>query len=227
MKTVSTVLCAFALLLLSGCMSTQESHTRVGFLDNYDRLAPVKGYDDALAYTTPRFNRDELKNVEKVYFVPFTFRLQPVEGVTENKQELQKASQYLNDKLLAVLKKHFQVVDKPGKGVLTIEGVLTDMQVNDPGIGAADFIPVRAIINAGNAAYLAASKQKDVVTKMGMEARFSIDESMQEILAFTSYKTHAVTVSDSPEARIEAARALMDQWAAKFDVAMKTLGQRQ
>lgn len=206
-----------AVTILSGCTSTPE-HLETGFLSNYDELKTSEEFEDARVYLAPNFSRGTVGNIEKIQVVPFEVWLQANDAAVVSSEQLTKLVLYFHSALNAALSNNYQMVDTPGPDTLTIRGAFSAIKIAQPELSPTDFIPFRMVLNAGNAAYLSATEQQDLVTQVGIEVEFKIGAEASPLFAMTNVKTLDTRVNNSKSANLDAVKQVLDNWVENFVV---------
>jgi hypothetical protein len=201
--------------LAQGCTSTPK-HINSGFLDIYDKLEPLEDYPNVLTYKAPGFDRQQLRNTKKIHVEDFELWLQPGHLQVLGSEQLADVVKYFGEQLRKSLSEYYQIVETPDAETLTIRGAFSNIQVSTPELSAADFIPFRIVMNAGNAAYLQSTDQQDLLSRVGIEAEFRIGENKQLVFAMTSVKELDTTVSNYSEGDKEAVKTVLNTWIDNF-----------
>ncbi|WP_168929112.1 DUF3313 domain-containing protein [Crenobacter intestini] len=159
MKIRSIAMAALLATTLAGCASTRGTRIsegsavaempQAGFLTDYSRLQPQDR--GTLQYLD---RSASLKRYNKLMLEPVAVILSSNPEYSDN--TLPPATQArIADGITAAMKKElgqdFQLVNTPGADVLRVRLALTGVQAVDPALTPADFIPVKAIFNAGRA----------------------------------------------------------------------------
>lgn len=169
-----------ASLLLSGCASTGTSGSadgpaRSGFLSDYSKLQPVDGREGTERYINRAIN---VRSVNQLYLDPVEV-LVNVEGAYKGVQPatLTRIADSLKQALVSeATKAGYRIVTAPGPDVLRIRTAITGLQPVSPDLGVTDFIPVKAIFNAGRAAAGAAPRTAEMSAEMEL-----LDGSGQQV----------------------------------------------
>jgi hypothetical protein len=124
--------------------------TRSGFLSDYARLAPVAGGEGIKCWRQPGVS---WRSFDKVLVARMRVTLMPgkVKGI--DPADLKTLLDYFHGSLVRDLARQFQVVDKPGPGVIVLRIELTDLaptQVTDSLIGTA--VPYGFVAEIGSGA---------------------------------------------------------------------------
>lgn len=215
--------CVF--LMLSGCKSTSKT-TKTGFLGDYSELAPSSSYPNTDVFISPDFNRDLLAKINKVHIQDFHLLLPKQSASLIGSSQLQDVVVYFSETLKNRLADDYQIVDGAATDVLSIRGALTNININEPEMSITDVLPFRVVINAGNAAYLEATGQQDLITQVGLEAEFTMGELNRRVFAMSAIKKLDTTVDEGAEGNVQAVKQVIDTWINNFVSALKDIRQR-
>jgi hypothetical protein len=119
------------------------------------------------------------------------------------------------------LSQEFATMGNRDEATISIRGVFTNVRVIDPEVGISDFIPIRLIINAGNAVYLKATGQKDVISSISLEAEFIDNKTKRRLFAMAATKELDATVTSDQEGNIRALKEVLDTWARNLVINIK------
>jgi hypothetical protein len=168
------VLAVATTLALAGCQNTGTStmgaamtttgvtasatalDTRSGFLSDYARLAPVRGGDGIRCWRQANAN---WRSYDKVLIARMQVTLKPGQVKSIDPSDLKTLLDYFHNALVTSLKPQWQVVDKPGPGVLVLRIALTDLtptRVAESVIGTATPYGFVAEVGSGAVAGLPA-----------------------------------------------------------------------
>ena len=133
--SITNKLSHFAMLLVSftllGCAAggMQKVETS-GFLKDYSILKPGGEDRAALVYMKPGV---DFKPYNKVMFDRiFVFLTPEAEKRAVDPAMLKELTDYYQNALLEAMKSGYQIVDKPGPGVLRIQVAITDVKASNP-----------------------------------------------------------------------------------------------
>lgn len=202
-------------LALTGCATTSES-SKSGFLQNYSQLTPLTNFPDTRAYRAEKFNSDYLRSVQTVYVKPFEVWLDNDNLKGVNLSQMAELTGYFQTELKQQLANYYRIVDKPDSATLVIQGAFTKAKTKSPELSAADILPFRIVMNAGNVAYLSATGQKDLVTEVAIEAKFTQGNTDELLFAMTANKELDTTVSDSAKGNSDAVKQVLLEWVNNF-----------
>jgi hypothetical protein len=177
-----------------------------GFLADYSRLQPAKDREGVLVYID---KSADYKNYTKVTFDPVEVYL----TANPEYQGLQPdALKRMTDGFLASFKKAFepdyQVVDKPGPGVLRIRAAITGVQLVKPSLKATDFIPVKAVFNIGRAAAGASPNVAEMTAEIQVE-----DAGGKVVAAAVANRKGDKTIKQGEQVTWKEMQSITDYWA--------------
>lgn len=207
----------FLCFVLVGCTSTLKQ-TQSGFLGDYSQLKPSKEYENTKISHSSNFNKEKLAKIQKILLTPFEIWIKQPEGnnkILLNTEQLQKLSLYFYNQLKQKLHSDYLIVDTADKDTLIIRGAFSNIKLSEPELSAADFIPVRLIMNAGNAAYLNTTNQKDVITEVSIEVEFLLGDDSSRVLALTATRQLDLTINENDDG-FSAVAAVLDVWVENF-----------
>ena len=205
-----------AALFITGCASNTTQQT-VGFLGNYDNFVDSKDYKFTKTYTSKDFNIQRLATVKKIHLTPFELWLGNDKQANFNPKQLAQLSRDFHQLLSAeLLKKNYQIVNKASEDSLTIRGAFSDISFSDPELSPTDFIPFRIVLNAGNAAYLKLSENKDVITSISIETEFLQGSPAERIFALIATKKIDDTVATDNSENLQSVKQVLNIWAVNF-----------
>jgi len=204
-------------VLLMGCAS-RLNQVKSGFLDDYSQLKNSNDFDNTKVFQATGFDQNTLANIKEIKIVPFEIWIQPSPNsqmAILNPQRLQELSAYFHQRLKQALQKDYQLVDVTSSETLTIQGAFSNIKLSDPKLSVTDFIPIRLVLNAGNAAYLNVTNQKDVITEVSIEVEFLLGETSKRVFAMTATKKMDLTMGQGGDG-FKAVSEVLDIWIDNF-----------
>lgn len=178
-------------LLLGGCASGGKDamrpasdkfpeELRSGFLQDYDRIQPVKGEPAVMRWINPevdwaRYKRFMIEPVDSV--VPRAYRksLQPDPDVVST------VTKYFRNTLVREFGAKYEVVDDPGEGVARVSVAITSIQPTSKQLSGWQYLPIGLI--AAGVSEVAGTREKDVVVFMEGEMTDSLNgELLMEVM---------------------------------------------
>jgi hypothetical protein len=207
-------------LFMQGCAS-QLDNTQSGFLGDYSRLQESKEYDNSKLYIASGFDNKRLANIQKIKLEPFEIWLEPNLKATFNANQLAEIVHYFHRTMSEKLATNYQLVQKVDDNTLTIRGAFSGIKFFDPELSVTDFVPFRIVLNAGNAAYLMATEQKDIFTEISIETEFLLGTNSHRVFAMTATKEVGDTVNTNGEDNVKAVTRVLDIWIDNFITRLK------
>jgi hypothetical protein len=221
-KLISSIL-LFA--FISGCASNTTQDT-VGFLGNYDNFVDSKKYKFTKVYSVDNIETKEIASVSDIHLTPFELWLTDKGKANFNPTQLARLSHYFHLKLSHELqKKGYVIVDTASPHALTVRGAFSNITLSQPELSATDFIPFRIVLNAGNAAYLKISDQKDVITSISIEVEFLQGKPQKRVFAMVSTKNREHALAADNSENIQSVKGILDTWAINFSEQMSRIKQ--
>lgn len=140
-----------AVIILAACAggsmqgSSSLDFPKSGFLADYSRLRAVEGLDGTYRYIDRSAN---LRPYTKVLIEPVQLILAPGADASHVSPEVMKrVGEAARMEFVGALLSGYQVVNQSGPDVLRVRLAITGIQPVKPELGAADFIPIKAVFN--------------------------------------------------------------------------------
>ena len=209
---------------LSGCSSTEQAK-ETGFLSNYEQLQPSKKYRDTNVYIADSFNVKAMASVKSVNIRPFELWLPTSELSALGSKSVNAAIAYLHQSMQASFEKFYTIAPPDDKNALIVRGAISQVRISESELTPLDFIPFRVVMNAGNAAYLLATEQQDLVTKVGIEMEFVDPKTQQTLFAMTAVREIDTTVTNDVSSNTEAVKSVFDSWIEGLTDALQEVHQ--
>jgi hypothetical protein len=202
-------------LFMQGCAS-QLDNTQSGFLGDYSNLQYNKEYENSQIYLENGFDNKRLASIRKIKLEPFEMWLEPNHKSTFNANQLAEIVHYFHKSMSEKLATNYQLVQKTDENTLTIRGAFSGIKFSKPEVLVRDFIPVKIVLNAGNAAYLMATEQKDIFTEISIETEFLLGTTSHRVIAMTATNEVGDTVNTNGEDNVKAVTRVLDIWIDNF-----------
>jgi len=218
MKTsIGTVLVAAA---LAACQSGQHTPPadaaaaqaqtqRSGFLGDYSRLTPAPDREGVELYVdrTEDYNR-----YTKVLLEPIQVLATPAPGQEPAPPEaVARMSANFQQALQRALAPTYQIVAAPGPDVLRVRIAITNVQPVKPPTGVSDFLPIKALYNAGRAA--AGTSPRLIEMTAEMEA---LAPDGRRVIAATATRRGDKTLPQGEQVSWVELESISDYWAGNF-----------
>lgn len=122
------VICLAVTAMLAACETQQTART--GFLSDYSQLRPDPEIEGQWSY---RNQKKRLTGYKKFLIDPVVVRLAAnAQGANIDPHDLAELADYFHTEAVHALSKRYQMVKKPGPGVLYIRVAITDIEVTNP-----------------------------------------------------------------------------------------------
>ncbi|OIJ42236.1 DUF3313 domain-containing protein [Massilia timonae] len=216
MKTsIGTVLVAIA---LAGCQSSQTTEPgevgtaqaqRSGFLGDYSQLKPAPDRDGVELYVDRSV---DYTRYTKLLLDPIQVLAAPAPGQPPPAPDaIARMSADFQQSLQRALAPAYQVVTTPGPDVLRVRIAITNVQAVKPPTGASDFIPIKALYNAGRA--VAGTSPRLVEMTAEMEA---LAPDGRRVIAATATRRGDKTLPQGEQITWTELQSISDYWAGSF-----------
>ncbi len=202
--------CLILAFMLTGCTTTKPKYS--GWLEtDYTKLKEDPEYPGAMFWIA---TDEVLKKYDKVMFDDVAIHIDPELGEDREKvdpEEINKMTSYFKESLTKEFSKDYEVVDRPGKGVVRMRTAITAVQLTKKELKAYQFVPVALVLTAAGEA----TGMRNKMAVLNMEA-VAMDSLNGETLAMVVQRYASETsVQTAKEMTIEAAKPVMDYWAQK------------
>lgn len=216
MKTsIGTVLVVMA---LAGCQSSQTTQPgdvgtaqaqRSGFLGDYSQLKPAPDRDGVELYIDRSV---DYTRYTKLLLDPVQVLATPAPGQPPPAPDaVARMSADFQQSLQRALAPTYQVVTAPGPDVLRVRIAITNLQTVKPPTGASDFLPIKALYNAGRAA--AGTSPRLVEMTAEMEA---LAPDGRRVVAATATRRGDKTLPQGEQITWAELQSISDYWAGNF-----------
>lgn len=212
------LLVSLAIIFIAGCSTRlQEPDNKSGFLNDYHLFKPNPSAEDSWVRVTQHFDLDKFKAYDKIAIAPVELWLNKNEPyLIKDKGKQEALTRYLEDTIKAKFNGRKQIVEQGTPGALLIRTAITHLGEKSPDFQARDLLPFRIVKNAGESAYLAATDQKSVIGRAGLEVEFVDNDSGNGLVAvILDSLSDELTVADKPN-NIDALKAVVDNWAERL-----------
>lgn len=213
--TIGTVL---AVMVLAGCQSSQTTQPgdvgtaqaqRSGFLGDYSQLKPAPDRDGVELYIDRSV---DYTRYTKLLLDPIQVLATPAPGQPPPAPDaVARMSADFQQSLQRALAPTYQVVTAAGPDVLRVRIAITNLQTVKPPTGASDFLPIKALYNAGRAA--AGTSPRLVEMTAEMEA---LAPDGQRVVAATATRRGDKTLPQGEQITWAELQSVSDYWAGNF-----------
>ncbi|MDY0973431.1 DUF3313 domain-containing protein [Massilia sp. CFBP9012] len=213
--TIGTVL---AVMVLAGCQSSQTTQPgdvgtaqaqRSGFLGDYSQLKPAPDRDGVELYIDRSV---DYTRYTKLLLDPIQVLATPAPGQPPPAPDaVARMSADFQQSLQRALAPTYQVVTAAGPDVLRVRIAITNLQTVKPPTGASDFLPIKALYNAGRAA--AGTSPRLVEMTAEMEA---LAPDGRRVVAATATRRGDKTLPQGEQITWAELQSVSDYWAGNF-----------
>ncbi|MGH8320509.1 MAG: DUF3313 domain-containing protein [Gammaproteobacteria bacterium] len=201
----------------AGCTSQQVKPSRSetppgysGFLSDYSVLKPDPSDPDYARYIAPGVQLQQYRKFivdAPVIIVNTGDKFQPLDPA-----RLMKITDYYQERLMAALSRHYQVVTTPGPGVARLRVAVVGVVEVKPALKPRDFIPLTALFNLGRMAV----DMDPYVLRVSIESE-AVDAQTGRVLGETVDSRETVkTVTRGEQPAPAQLHDLIDFWVARF-----------
>lgn len=227
MKFKLAVIGTAVALTLAGCAGgpttgdqtntgSSSSHYNSGFLPDYSVLQPVPGDEGAMRYVDRSF---DFRPYKKIMIDPVQIYLAPNPDYTGLQPDaIKRMTDTFNLAFREAVASGYQVVNAPGPDVLRVRIAITGVQPVAPPLNPTDFIPIKAIFNAGRAAAGASPK----LAKMAGELQVLAPDGRQ-VAAATNTRESIKTLAQGERITWADLQPITKAWGTNFRIALDNL----
>jgi hypothetical protein len=216
MKSQLATVLLSASLLLTGCVTTEnrpnsaDSSQNVGFLSDYSKLQAVPDRAGLLRHVDRSV---DVRSYNKLFIEPVQIFIatdgEAYKGLEP--QTMARLAETFQGAFSRAVVPAYQFVPAPGSGVLHIRLAITGIQsVNTP-YGVTDFLPIKAVYNAGRAAAGAAPKLAEMSAELEV-----LDANGRQVLAAVATRKSDSTLSQAERITWNDLSPIVDVWARQF-----------
>lgn len=191
-----------------------------GFMDNYDDLKRVDGFSDFVWGYTKR--PLILKDYNAAVIDPILVYLRPdTAGVGLDPEKLAELTTFFRTSVMEQLEKlrDFEVVDKPGPGVMRVRIAITDLNVSRGGVNVGTKVAAMATVGAG---FLVPAVDVGGAT---MECEILDSESGERLVAIVDTDRGRRMFNFKSMKTLGDAKAAMREWAKDFRTNLERIHQ--
>ncbi len=207
------VLAALLAMGAAGSAIAQEKNS--GFLREYDRLKEGK---DGKGMTIRSWVSPKLTpaSYHSIMLDPLIFHPEPRPSEKVNAQVLQQMLKYANDTLRQSMGKRFEVVDRPGPGVLRIRAAFSSVAAEGEGLKPYQYVPFAFVATMASRAATGTPQRAAIIVEVE-----GTDSASGELLAMRvkagtgeRLKEAAKKAEDQTVITLDNVKPLLDEMAA-------------
>jgi hypothetical protein len=180
-----------------------------GFLQDYSKLKAVPDREGVMLYVNPALKS---KASTKIMFQPVEVYVSPS---AEYKGIQPDAMKRMTDSFLESFKRAltpgYEIVTAPGPGVLEVRTAITGVQPVKPGMTPVDFLPIKAVFNAGRAAAGKSPNVAELTAEMEV-----LDSDKNRLAAVVANRKGDKTLQQGEQITWAHLQAISDYWAKTF-----------
>ena len=217
MKKMLMVLGVASSVMLAGCATTNggtesaaTAPVNSGFLADYSKLRPVEGKEGIQRYLD---RSTDLKHYAKVFIDPVQVVLssdpEGYKGVQPD--VLKRIADSFNTAFVNAVSTGYQVVNAPGPDVLRVRLAITGIQPVPTPLGVTDFIPIKAVFNAGRAAAGAAPRVAEISAEIEV-----LDGQGRPVAAAVATRKSDATLPQNDRVTWNDLSPIVNSWAKQF-----------
>lgn len=204
-------------ILIAGCStnpvgtdSASAVSMNAGFLSNYSNLRPVEGKEGIQRYIDR--SRD-VRRFSKLY-------IDPVQVFISNDPEsykgvqpdvLKRMADSFRTEFVNVVQNDYQIVNAPGPDVVRIRLAITGVQPVSPPLSVTDFIPIKAVFNAGRAAVGATPRVAEISAEIEV-----LDSQGRPVAAAVANRKSDKTLPQNDRVTWDDLKPIVGSWARQF-----------
>lgn len=204
-------------LMVSACSTHQsglkpESADSVnsGFLSNYSILTPVEGREGIQRYID---RSAQPRQYHKLYIDPVQVFLYNDQASYKGVQPdvLKRISDSFHGEFVNVVKNDYEIVNEPGPDVLRIRLAITGLQPVSPPLVVSDFIPIKAVFNAGRAAVGASPRLAEISAEIEV-----LNSQGRTVAAAVATRKSDKTLPQNDRVTWNDLKPIVGSWAKQF-----------
>ncbi|MCP9760478.1 DUF3313 domain-containing protein [Aquitalea sp. S1-19] len=216
MKMKQAMLATLVALGATACSTTGmsdgasvENKPRSGFISNYSQLKPEG--QSTMRYINRTAN---WKAYNKIMFEPVAVILSDNPEYSVNSLSPAVKKRIADGMLNAFrqeLAQDFQLVNAPGPDVIRVRSAITGIQAVDPALTPTDFIPVKALFNAGREVTGTAPRVVEITAEMEI-----LDPNNRQIAAGVASRKADESMPQGKNITWDDMDQLIKSWAKRF-----------
>jgi hypothetical protein len=180
-----------------------------GFLQDYAKLKAAPDREGVMLYVNPSMKS---RAHTRIMFHPVEVYVSPS---AEYKGIQPDALKRMTDEFLASFKRAltpgYEIVTAPGPGVLEVRTAITGLQTVKPGMTPIDFLPIKAVFNAGRAAAGKSPNVAELTAEMEV-----LDGDKNRLAAVVANRKGDKTLQQGEQITWAHLQAISEYWAKTF-----------
>lgn len=201
--------CLILAFLSTGCTTTKPTYS--GWLEtDYTKLKEDPNTKGAMMW----IDEKGLGTYDKVMFDEVAIFVSPEIGEDRemvDPEVINQVTAYFKETLTKEFSKDYEVVDKPGTGVLRCRTAITAVELNKKDLKAYQFVPVALVLTAATEA----AGMRSRLAVLNMEG-VAVDSLTGDTIAMVVQRYAAeTTVQTTKGMTVEAAKPVLDFWAQR------------
>jgi hypothetical protein len=180
-----------------------------GFLQDYSKLKAAPDREGVMLYVNPAIKSHAYT---KVMFQPVEVYVSPsaeYKGIQPD--AMKRMTDAFLDSFKRALTPGYEIVTAPGPGVLEVRTAITGVQPVKPGLTPVDFLPVKAVFNAGRAAAGKSPNVAELTAEMEV-----LDSDKNRVAAVVANRKGDKTLQQGEQITWAHLQAISDYWAKTF-----------
>jgi len=182
-----------------------------GFLRDYDRLQEVKdtGGKTVRAWVSPKLTPN---NYNAIMIDPLVFYPEPKPSEHVSADTLQQMLKYSNDALRSAFGKRFNVVDRPGPGVLRLRAGISSVAAKGEGLKPYQYVPMAFVVTMAKKAATGTPQRAAIIIEV--EGTDSVSGELLALRIKVGTGERLKPVAEKETITMEGAKPLLDELAA-------------
>jgi Protein of unknown function (DUF3313) len=196
----------------SGSRGSDQPVTHSGFLSDYSKLSPVEGREGTQRYINRAAN---LRQYSKLYIDPVQIFVNTDAHKGVQPDAMKRITDSFYKAFSDAVTPGYRIVSAPGSDVLRVRLAITGVQAISPPLGVTDFIPIKAIYNAGRAAAGEAPRLVELTAEIEV-----LDGQNQIVASAVSTRKSDNTLAQKEQITWSELSPIVYTWARQFRQAL-------
>lgn len=193
-----------------GSVSSAEAPHNSGFLTDYSKLRPVEGKEGALRYVNRTVN---WRPYNKLYIDPVQIVVSSDPEAYKGVQPdvLKRMADSFKTAFVNAVTPSYQIVNAPGPDVLRVRLAITEVHPVSSPLGVTDFIPLKALFNAGRAAAGASPRVAEITAEFEV-----LNGQEQQVAAVVATRKSDQDLPQNDRVTWNDLSPIVNSWAKQF-----------